>query len=375
MGMVQVSAGLNGVTGETTLTVTAATLVTLEVMPTNPSIALGTNQPFTATGIFTDGSKQDLTDAVSWTSSDAGIAAPSANAGEEGLALSAAVGTATITADFNAVMGSSDLTVTAAAPGVRRGLPHEPVHRPGNGTGLHRDRHLHRRDEPGPDRRRDWSSDTAAVATVDNAPGTPGAATSAATGATTITADVGGIAGTTTLTVTPAALVSIDVSPAAPAVPLGLDQTFTAWGVFTDGSSQDLTDAVTWSSSDTMAVQVSNAAGTRGLASTLATGTVTVTATQGAVAGSTDVTVTPAALVSIGVTPATPSIALGTTVGLVATGVYTDATVQDLTDVAVWTSSSAAVATVSNAAGSTAWPRASRPARPRSRRSSEASAG
>ena len=65
---------------------TAATLVSIEVTPADPSIANGTTQQFTATGTYTDASTQDLTAAVTWSSSDEGVATISNAGGSEGLA-------------------------------------------------------------------------------------------------------------------------------------------------------------------------------------------------------------------------------------------------------------------------------------------------
>jgi len=49
---------------------TPPTLASIQVTPTNPSIALGSSEQFTAMGTFTDGSTQDLSKIVRWTSSD-----------------------------------------------------------------------------------------------------------------------------------------------------------------------------------------------------------------------------------------------------------------------------------------------------------------
>ena len=55
---------------------------------------------------------------------------------------------------------------------------------------------------------------------------------------------------------------------------------------------------------------------------------------------------TAATLVSIAVTPASPSIVVGTTQQFIATGTYTDASTHDLTHSASWVSSDTAIATV-----------------------------
>src|SRR3989442_10432356 len=94
---------------------------------------------------------------------------------------------------------------------------------------------------------------------------------------------------------------------------------------------------------------ISNAGGSQGLATSVAAGTTTITATLGGVSGNTTLTVTAANLSTITVTPTAPSIANGTNRQFTATGTYSDFTTQDLTTQVTWSSSSTAVATISNA--------------------------
>ena len=83
-----------------------------------------------------------------------------------------------------------------------------------------------------------------------------------------------------------------------------------------------------------------------GLVNTVAPGSAIITATLGAKSGSTILTVTSATLVSIDLTPAIPVIASGTNQQFVATGTFSDDTIEDLTASATWTSSKTAVASV-----------------------------
>ena len=131
-----------------------------------------------------------------------------------------------------------------------------------------------------------------------------------------------------------------------------MTQQFTATGLYSDNSTQDLTTQVTWASSNAAVATVSDAAGSNGLATAAGAGSTTVSATSGGVTGDTTLTVTDATLVSIEVSPTDPSIANGTTQQFTATGVYTDDSTQDLTAEVTWASSDEAVATVSNAADS-----------------------
>lgn len=190
------------------------------------------------------------------------------------------------------------------------------------------------------------------MATISNAAGSKGLAAPVAAGTTSITATSGGIAGSTTLTVNAAALVSLAVTPVNPGIAKGTRQQFTATATYSDGSKQDLSASVTWSSSNSAAATISNAAGSKGLATSVAAGTTAITAASGSISASTALTVTPAVLVSITVSPANQTIAIGATQQFNAIGKYSDTSTQDLTVSVTWSSSSASVAGISNAAGS-----------------------
>ena len=155
-----------------------------------------------------------------------------------------------------------------------------------------------------------------------------------------------------TLTVTTPVLVSIEVTPANPALPKGRTQQFTATGTFSNGSHQDLTSTCAWTSSSTSIAIVSNAGGSKGLATGKAPGTTQIRALSGSISGSTTLSVTNAVLVAIQVTPVNSTIPAGGTRQFSATGTFSDGSNQDLTASANWTSSSPSAATVSNVNGS-----------------------
>jgi hypothetical protein len=104
-----IKATLGSINGSTGLTVTAATLVSIAVTPANPSIAVGQQQQFTATGTYSDGSHQNLTGSATWTSSAPSVATISS----VGLATSVAAGSTTIRATSGSVNGSTGLTVAS----------------------------------------------------------------------------------------------------------------------------------------------------------------------------------------------------------------------------------------------------------------------
>jgi uncharacterized protein YjdB len=89
----------------------SASLTSIAVAPASPTIGTGATQQFSATGTFADGSTQDITSQVSWTSSNTAVA----TIGASGLATGVSAGTSTIQATQGSVVGSATLTVQAAA--------------------------------------------------------------------------------------------------------------------------------------------------------------------------------------------------------------------------------------------------------------------
>ncbi|HEY6872432.1 MAG TPA: DUF3443 family protein [Geobacteraceae bacterium] len=176
------------------------TLVSIAVTPANTSIANGTTQQFTATGTFSDNSMQDISSAVTWKSSNTGVATISA----AGLATSVAVGITTITAASGTITSNSaSLTVTTAALRSITVKPANPIINIGatqqfTATGTFSDNSTNDLTS-----QVTWSSSNATVATIVS---TTGVATAAAAGNATITAtapaSLGSISGATTLTVT-----------------------------------------------------------------------------------------------------------------------------------------------------------------------------
>ena len=68
-GATTITASSGSVSGTGTLNVSSATLNSLTVTPTSPSIDVGTQQQFTATGNFSDGTEQDISNLATWSSS------------------------------------------------------------------------------------------------------------------------------------------------------------------------------------------------------------------------------------------------------------------------------------------------------------------
>jgi len=340
--MIQATSG--AVSGSTLLTVTGPTLSSIAVTPANPSVAKGTTEQFTATGTFSDNSTQNLTSSVTWSSQTAGVATITS----AGLAKGVGVGTSKIQATSGAVSGSTVLNVTAATltsiavtpanPSIVKGATQQFT-----ATGTFSDTSTQNITSSVT-----WVSATTGVATITSA----GLAKGVGAGSSKIQATSGAVTGSTTLSVTAATLTSIAVTPANPSISAGATQQFTATGTFSDASTQNLTSSVTWTSSKTTVATISAS----GLASGVAAGSSTIQAASGSVSGSTTLTVNAVAptLVSIAVTPASPSIQNGATQQFTATGTYSDTSTKNITSTVTWSSSNTGVATISSGGLATA---------------------
>ena len=320
----------------------APSLVSIAVTPPNPSMPAGVARQFTATGTYSDGTSHDITTQVNWTSSNPSVATVNGN----GLATAVAAGTSTITAISGSISGSTTLTVNSATLSSISVTPANPSIPAGTtkqftASGTYFDGTTHDITT-----QVTWISSDTLVATVNSS----GLATALATGSATISATQGSISGSTALTVTPAILSSISVTPANPSIPAGKTQQFAALGTYSDGTSHDLTTQVTWSSSNTSLATVNG----NGLATAVAAGSSIITAASGSISGSTTLTVTPAILSSISVTPVNPNVPAGRTQQFSAIGSYSDGTTQNITTQVTWSSSNTLVATVNSSGLATA---------------------
>ena len=344
--------------GVSAVTVLPAVLLAVTVSPLVASIPVGETEQFTATGHYSDGSKQDLTDSVTWASSSSGTATVSNTSGTQGEVTAVADGATSITATdpTTSIEGVSAVTVLPAvllAVTVSPLVASIPVGETEQftATGHYSDGSTQDLTDSVT-----WASSSSGTATVSNAAGSQGEVTAVAEGATSITATdpTTSIEGVAAVTVLPAVLLLVTVSPLAASIPAGETEQFTATGHYSDGNTVDLTDSVTWASSSSGTATVSNAAGSQGEVTAVADGAATITATDPttSIEGVAAVTVLPAVLLAVTVSPLVASIPAGETEQFTATGHYSDGSKQDLTDSVTWASSSSGTATVSNAAGS-----------------------
>lgn len=345
------TASFAGKTASTVFTVTTAVLTGISISPLNSSVASGLTAQYTATGVYSDGRAENISNVVSWMSNTPAVAVMNPNqTAISGLATAIAPGVTQISASIVTINGtlsaSTNLTVSTA---VLMSLQLTPVNAtlvvgvslPYIATGIYSDG-----TSANVSALVTWASSTPAIATINSSAGAQhGIASGQSAGTTQISATLGAVSAQTTLTVNAVSLSSIVVTPVSATVAAGLSRQFIATANYTDGSSADISSSAIWASSDTqVAIMNPNGAVNSGVATGQAVGTALISATSGTVAGSASLTVTSASLSSILVTPAVSSVAAGLSQQFTATGVYSNGTSANLTTLVSWTSSDNAVA-------------------------------
>jgi trimeric autotransporter adhesin len=236
-------------------------LTAIQVNPGTPSVAAGRTQQFTAIGTFSNSQTRDISSLVKWTSATAPVSTINA----AGLAQSYSQGSSVITASFTSpaagtVTGTVTFNVTAPAlvaivvtdataviPGpsslkatsVAKGTGHQYL-----AYGIYSDG-----GERNITNNVTWASAPVTVATITNT----GRATSINAGTATITATdpTTSLSGSSSLVVTNATIASIVVYPRAGQTIAPLTrQPFSALGVFSDGTRQDITADANWASTN-----------------------------------------------------------------------------------------------------------------------------
>jgi hypothetical protein len=190
-----------------------------------------------------------------------------------------------------------------------------------------------------------WTSATPTVATIVT---TSGLAQSLSPGSTVLTATLGTVSGTSTLTVTAAILESISVQASASPLFVGHSTQLSAWGSYSDSTSADVTTVAQWTSNNP---SVATVGPTSGLVQAVSAGSATITAKVGSVSGALAVSPQTVVLASIAVTPTPAYSGIGISLQLAAMGTNNDGTTADVTTTAHWASDTPAIATIAPTEG------------------------
>lgn len=323
-------------------------LVGITVSQSVVSGGIGASATITAQAIYSPSRSANVTNSATWTSSNPAVATVS-----NGVISYVAAGTATVTATYGPF--SQNISVTVAA----KTLLSIAVTPTNSSMAVNATKDYTATATYSDASTQDvtlsvtWVSTNTGFATISNTAPTRGRATGVAAGTTSIQATLGAITGSTNLTITTATLTSLAITPYDALVSTGSNTQLTATGTFSDASTANITNQVTWTSSNTAAATISNATGSRGLTTAGSfTGyrTTTITATLGAVSNTSPFGVNGSAITSIIVKPIV-TITVGSTYNLQAWANLADGGTIEITNSAVWTSATPARVTVSNSVG------------------------
>ncbi len=255
------------------------TLESLELTPGAASSVSGTTLQFLAVARMSDGSAALVPEGATWSSSDPSVA----TVDQAGLALAVSQGTTQISLRAGEVSIDATMSVTDSALESIALTPSTPSIAAGTTQAFAATATFS--DATTRDVRTTvvWSSSDESVATVDG----DGVATSVAPGRAVISATSGEVSTTASLTVTEATLVRIELRAPSTRLNTFSEQRFSALGVFSDFTIQDISATVAWSSSDTSTALI----GATGVASGVEEGSATFSATQDEVTSSIEVSV------------------------------------------------------------------------------------
>ncbi|EOC5442636.1 Ig-like domain-containing protein [Vibrio parahaemolyticus] len=282
-------------------------------------------------GFYNDDTQDDLTSQVVWNVENADIV----NIDERGVITAVKTGVSVIRADLDEF--SSEMTVQvvdAKLTNIYFDLPHKAI---AKGLSFQAKAYGEYTDKQTRDISHlvEWDSTDCSVVM----PGTNGIFTAQDEGDADIYAELDGLTSTHgSITVTPAVLVSMDISSTALEMPLGTHKPLVVMGTLSDGEQVDLTRGITWHVDNDVVEIVDNVVKAKHKGTALVTA-----ASDGVQSEPIQVQVTDAILTNIEVTTNASSVAKGNSTLLSAQGVYSDETTQDVTHRVTWRSSNKAV--------------------------------
>ncbi|MDO2949138.1 Ig-like domain-containing protein [Aeromonas simiae] len=331
MGNATVTATFAEFSAQADVTVTPATLSHLAITPASLSLPKGLKQPLQARATYSDNSVIDVTEQASWSSSNANIVRIDA----PGVIRGQTTGKAAITATFDGQSAQAEITVTPATLShLTMAIEETPTETISLPAGVTQALEVWATYSDGSDidvtTQAVWQSSHPGIVQID----APGVVRGQAMGNAMVTATFGGLSAQAEITVTPATLSRLAITPGSVTLPMGPTQQFQVLAIYSDGSDSDVTTQAAWQSSHPNIVQIDST----GVARSLAAGEATITATFGGLSAHADVTVPPTTLSSLTIDPASLSFPKGIKQQIKAWATYSDDSTIDVTTQVDWSS-------------------------------------
>lgn len=346
-GSAALSASLSGQQASLLVNVTDAELVSLLISPINASIPLGQSVQYYAQGTFSDGTVQDLTSEVTWLSSNEEQVLLTNTESLAGLAESITLGNSMLTAVLGDIQQNTQLSVTNAMLSSIHIQPASQLVAVGSkakikALGFYTDGSLLDLTS-----KVIWSSSDASL--IDVLSASTGSVLSIDEGSALISAELEGVSGLGYITVSAATLQSIVISTSQTVLPSGTSEQLLATGTYSDMSTKDLSQQVSWQSDDVQIAAVSNTGSGAGVLSAISPGQLTISASLGSLSDQINVAVTDATLTSVQVTTTSLQINVASSAKFTATASFSDSSTLDVSSQVNWLSSNVNIASIGNA--------------------------
>ena len=317
--------GGGGGGADTTEPDSLTTLNSISISRLEGKIKAGNSRQLTVTAYYTDSSTTDVSTSVAWSSSQSNIANISTN----GVLDASSAGQTSITAILDGkedsidvdVIDFSELSISPTALTLVKGSVQQYT-----ATGQYSDNSTEDLSD-----KVSWNSSHPIFASISES----GLLTTISQGTSTISANFDSYSSSTTLTVSLPELTLITINTPS-LLTKGVSEQLSAVGLFSNGSTQDISSLVTWHSSD---ISVASIDETQGLLTPIQAGDVTITASTSSLRSSAVIEISAATLEEINITPADISLAKGssTTVSIIA--IFSDQSIVDISSQVDWENS------------------------------------
>lgn len=337
-------------------------LTSIAINPSNSMTHIGINQQFVATGIYSNGLKKDITNLVTWSSSNPTIMPISNIASDKGFAM-ALLATTTpviITANLNGMSASTNIIISSAniqslVISATNLLLHLGITQQLTAIGVYAD------GTQDITQYVSWSTSNSQIAIVNSF----GKVIPISSGAVIISASIPSsllknkktslknlktVSTIANLAVSSSPVQQITVENNIPIAHVGVAMQLEAVASFADSSTQDISANVVWTSSNDSVVTIDDTGRVTPINAGNAVITSTLNTSSGAIYSNTaNISVSNAQLKSVNINPISSSLYQGVSQKLTATGSFDDGN-QDVTSAVNWTSSNTNVATINNTA-------------------------
>jgi uncharacterized protein YjdB len=316
---------------------TSAALTGITITPSPVLVAKGQSEQLMATATYSDGTSSDVSNSVTWSPIDTAAVTISRN----GLLTGIDLGSTAVIASQDDIISQevgvkvtnaviTDVTITPSlfsmAKGQTKQLTAIATYSDGSSSDVSSSVI--------------WKSINNSTAIV-----TPsGLLSGVGVGSTEVIACIDGVpSNKVSVEVSNAVVTSIAITPTTVFVAKGQTQQLSATATYSDGTSSDVSNSVTWDTVDAVTAIITPS----GLLSGVNIGATTVTAFKDDVTSkAVNVDVTSAVITSIAVSPSSAFLAKGQTQQLVATATFSDGTLSDISSSVAWTTVDPTIAIV-----------------------------